>query len=447
MGSKKPRKRKPKESHLSIFLIGCGYGESIVLKWGNDRFGVVDCYSHRTGESDFPKISNPTISLLKKLNASQLEFLAVTHPHEDHVRGLVDLMKNFGDGRKIKQYILFPSFDSASLYNLNLGIAKLRLRTSFEQLFDEPAGTSANEFNKFCRMLRNLGHGIDDKIRRCNSIDDVELGDGLKLKSLGPGEKFQNRYGRHLNESLENLSSKGIKSIDHNMICPIFLFSFGKSGILLGADRERGPWKDCLDNLKKFVKGLKVKFVKVSHHGSSNGYCEGLYGCLTPKFIAGLTPFDRTSNPLPQRVGLLALMDYAKTVHVTNAAMAEKTKLPFKSNSEIHDSDVLPSLRETELLVTTMRKHPDWSPFFDPPNKEESSEILPLELIDFLRKNPELLPFVKVGVEPSQSFLDHFGAATSRCVSFTFDLSGNEVITQRHLGRETAEWDCHRDKL
>ena len=69
---------------LEIFIIGGRLGESIVIRTPGGRFGIVDAYA-----ADWKKGSaNPTLSRLKALGARELHFIALTHPHMDHFRGL-----------------------------------------------------------------------------------------------------------------------------------------------------------------------------------------------------------------------------------------------------------------------------------------------------------------------------------------------------------------------
>jgi len=72
---------KKKSSNLVIHVIGSGaIGESIVVQLPNGNWGVVDCYA-----SSLPNLeTNFTLQFLLNQQIQHLEFLCLTHPHNDH---------------------------------------------------------------------------------------------------------------------------------------------------------------------------------------------------------------------------------------------------------------------------------------------------------------------------------------------------------------------------
>jgi beta-lactamase superfamily II metal-dependent hydrolase len=69
---------------LSLYLLGPGVGESIVLVMPDDRVVVVDS-CERAG-------TNIPARLLTELQIKQIDLLIVTHPDLDHVKGLTELL-------------------------------------------------------------------------------------------------------------------------------------------------------------------------------------------------------------------------------------------------------------------------------------------------------------------------------------------------------------------
>lgn len=76
---------------LALFVLNVGDGDSLVIRFPNPatgpQFGVVDCFD-----------AGKTIALLHDLGASSLRFVAATHPHYDHVKGLRAVLQAF-DGQ------------------------------------------------------------------------------------------------------------------------------------------------------------------------------------------------------------------------------------------------------------------------------------------------------------------------------------------------------------
>ena len=60
---------------------------------------------------------------------------------------------------------------------------------------------------------------------------------------------------------------------------------------------EAEGWKGVLEEHARRL--LAAHFVKISHHGSENGYCEKLWSTFSPrrKTIAALTPYKRFRLP------------------------------------------------------------------------------------------------------------------------------------------------------
>ena len=77
---------------LKIFVFGSTEGESIALRLPNGKWGVVDSFA--------PSLSDPTTNPASQAvesgrSVAEIEFLCLTHPHDDHYRGMSQLLKEF----------------------------------------------------------------------------------------------------------------------------------------------------------------------------------------------------------------------------------------------------------------------------------------------------------------------------------------------------------------
>src|SRR4051812_33928138 len=79
------------QSRLTVHVLGAAKGESIILHLPSGQWGVVDCYA---GSVANPQ-TNPTFQFLKSQGVTELEFLCLTHPHDDHYRGMSQLLESF----------------------------------------------------------------------------------------------------------------------------------------------------------------------------------------------------------------------------------------------------------------------------------------------------------------------------------------------------------------
>ena len=73
---------------MEVHVFGADQGESILIKFPNDKWGVVDCYAPSKDVS-----SNQALSYLLDKKVTQLHFVCLTHPHHDHYSGLAQILE------------------------------------------------------------------------------------------------------------------------------------------------------------------------------------------------------------------------------------------------------------------------------------------------------------------------------------------------------------------
>ncbi len=95
---------------LELHVLNAGYGESIILHLPNGEWGVVDCCAASIADPD----TNPAIQFLKHHGVDKIEFLCLTHPHDDHYRG----MSQFFDLFTINYFWRFAGMTREGLLNL-----------------------------------------------------------------------------------------------------------------------------------------------------------------------------------------------------------------------------------------------------------------------------------------------------------------------------------------
>ena len=76
---------------LAVHVLGAGKGESIVLQLSDGRWGVVDCFAPSSTNAE----TNPVLRFLRERDVRELEFLCLTHPHDDHYKGMSHLLEAF----------------------------------------------------------------------------------------------------------------------------------------------------------------------------------------------------------------------------------------------------------------------------------------------------------------------------------------------------------------
>ena len=88
-------------SSFDIHIFGDGSGETILLEFENNKFGIVDF--------GYKNFINWFDQHIRDRSKPIIEFLLWTHPHDDHTRYLSNLLDYLIDKNlKIKSFFRFP---------------------------------------------------------------------------------------------------------------------------------------------------------------------------------------------------------------------------------------------------------------------------------------------------------------------------------------------------
>lgn len=72
---------------MSVHFINVGQGDAILIQTPNGKVMLIDGGPRSAGEK--------VVSYLKKAGVSSIDILVATHPHEDHIGGLIDVLNAF----------------------------------------------------------------------------------------------------------------------------------------------------------------------------------------------------------------------------------------------------------------------------------------------------------------------------------------------------------------
>src|SRR5580658_10809261 len=103
---------------LQVHVFGGAIGECIVLGLPGARWAVIDVYLADLANP----IGSPVIRFLEEKGIRELEFLCLTHPHGDHVRGVGHLIKNY----RIRRFLGFGAALPAESYNRIVKVLKTK---------------------------------------------------------------------------------------------------------------------------------------------------------------------------------------------------------------------------------------------------------------------------------------------------------------------------------
>ncbi|WP_415331801.1 ComEC/Rec2 family competence protein [Clostridium perfringens] len=203
----------PKDSELMISYMDVGQGDAAYIKVnGNDI--LIDAGPRSN--------SKELLEQLKAKNIDDFELVIATHPHEDHIGGMVDVFKEY----EVKA-------------------------------FYSPKITHTT------KTYENLVKAVKDE-----GLKTKELKDGMVI-DLGEGAKF------------EVFTPQKSEYEELNDYSPIMKLSFGDTSYLFTGDAEKLAEEEAL---AKYKNSLDSDVIKFGHHGSSSSSSNAFIEAVSPKY-------------------------------------------------------------------------------------------------------------------------------------------------------------------
>jgi beta-lactamase superfamily II metal-dependent hydrolase len=245
-----------------VFYVG--RGSSVVIRLGEPgcgKYGIVDCFC---GDAR----RHPLLEFLKRELVTSIEFLVLTHPHDDHFLGAGEIIRRYGDGlKKFFDWGIDPHQVMVSFYNSNA-------------YRDSLAQKDLLAIRKFCRSRRAEGRvscltspGIriyEDRHREIVVETVAPSGDTFKKVQDSLSRYFQKCRQLIQHSGGITLSSlpKPNSAMDLNRLSSAVKIDVAGRSLVLGGDVLGGAWKKLLIN----GTNLDAHAVLLSHHGSHTGF-------------------------------------------------------------------------------------------------------------------------------------------------------------------------------
>lgn len=241
---------------LSIHILNAGHGDSIILEYdgGNGPvFGVID--SNREARQ-LP----PALKKLRQLGAEKLSFVALTHPHADHYRGLLEILEEYRG--RIDNFYSFP------LDHNKEGRLK-KLSKIYVDIHNKTDGlTSRAAICEYLSIIYEVKEhiglenweehtGIESAIAPVG-FKGVDIQAILPLRSV-KGDYFQ---------LIENESSDVVENMNLNALSLAYKLSYNGHEIVLGGDVPYKYWMEHKRQNERRGIELDATLVKLPHHGS-----------------------------------------------------------------------------------------------------------------------------------------------------------------------------------
>lgn len=207
---------KPAEvqGSLELTMIDVGQADSFLLEQG-EYTALIDCGTRSTGKD--------VVKYLKDHGITKIDYVFGTHPHDDHMGGMYDVITNFEIGK-----VVLPKVKSGEVTS-----------------------------NWYLKLMGELSQEKYE-VEYAETGQIYMIGDAI-MKIIGP-----------INEPSSNL----------NNYSTVMKISFGEMDIIMTGDAEKSVEADIL----KSKVDLDAEILKVGHHGSDTSTSTEFLDAINPEY-------------------------------------------------------------------------------------------------------------------------------------------------------------------
>ncbi|MGO9137251.1 MAG: hypothetical protein ACLP9S_04620 [Syntrophales bacterium] len=319
------RNLPPKSDQIELTLFGPGYGECAAVHLGANRWIVVDsCLNTSTGKPAVLEYFN-TIGVSAQ---EAVRLIVVSHWHDDHVRGLSNIVSSCPNA---------PVCCSSALTKSEF----LAYVLAYENIMIQSAFSGVNEIQKTFRILRSrcpTKKALANRI--VLNLPAEGTADSCVVTTLSPSDKEYDLFLRGIAELIPQARQTKNRSpyLRPNHAAVALWIKTGDVKMLLGSDlEEKGEpltgWSAIVQSAER-PQG-RASIYKIPHHGSSTGHHDQVWSEMmvqTP--IAVLSPFYHAGKKLPTDKDVARIVTLTPESYITTRDPTPKTKISRSSAVE-----------------------------------------------------------------------------------------------------------------
>jgi beta-lactamase superfamily II metal-dependent hydrolase len=284
---------------LQIHIFNVGQGDSVLIQFPNGSWGVVDC------KADDHSSRPSALQYLIAHGVPKLAFVCLTHPHADHFSGLPSILNHYG-----------PNIDSIWSFRLDSHHLKRFFATK------KNAATTTSRRRDLDGLVEVYKHIVTAmRQNRLLPLDansrSIAIGD-VEVDCLAPHPKEIGAYQSSLARSEKNPE---VYKGDENRLSVVLRLKYGQGSVILGSDATTSSWIDIMRVSERRKDSLASGLVKVSHHGSRDGFFGGAWKKITASAQTthgAISAGNQYSHPHREVIG--ELRDLNVRLHCTNYA-------------------------------------------------------------------------------------------------------------------------------
>jgi len=310
----------PDSDQTEITLFGPGYGECAVVHVGANRWLVVDSCIDPTSGRPAPLAYFDAIGVSAR---ESVNLIVVSHWHDDHVRGLAEIVSSCADASVCCSAALTQEEFLAHVLN-------------YENIMTEMASSGVREIGRALRLLRDRMSRPTRALanRRVMSLPSIGDADSCLVTTLSPSDEEYDRFLEGISRMVPQARQTKFRSpvSRPNHVAVALWVEIGSTNLLLGSDLEESDntatgWSAIIRSGAR-PQGRAAVF-KVPHHGSATGHHDQVWtDMVVPSPIAVLSPFRRGANTIPTVRDVARIVELAPDSYITTRDPAPRSRRP-----------------------------------------------------------------------------------------------------------------------
>ena len=337
--------RAPSLDVPEISVFGPGYGENIVVHVGNGEWIIVDSCVEPNSAFVAP------ITYLHHIGVdagNAVQFVVASHWHDDHVRGLSEVVKACRNAVFVSPKVLTSK-------EFHRYVARFALGNT------SSAGSGAGEFQRVHALLyqrlakpQRKWASADRRLHRFPAVGGLS---GCDMWSLSPSDEEYDRFLAFIQSTMPDPGGTRPKrraaTQGPNDASVVIGLDWGAASALLGSDLETFPgvtrgWGAIVSSSGR-PEG-KSGYLKIPHHGAYSAHHERMWrDMLFPDPTSVLTPFARGG-------GLPSPHDRERIIGLTKRAYTTARLHPRPTSQVVSDRAVEKMLIQAKI---TLRQSPE----------------------------------------------------------------------------------------
>lgn len=272
----------------NVQFLNVGWGDSHIIQLPSGKITFID-----GGDGTLSAEQDHPLKWMEKNGVNQVDLMILTHIHEDHLNGLVDIVKS----KKVDTAILpYKPFNLA-----NLDEAEFNGNETAQRVFH-----MLKSYLEFISLLEKQGTEIKWRSEYAAKEDSIVWSEaGFVFTHMYPWNGDPLPAYHSLQEFLEGQASISTKEMaalerffkesnDDSSVYQLSVNSNPTENILFGGDQLEEGWKILASRTS-----LKSLIWKVSHHGMNDAFTKEVLELIQPKYCVIPISVNRSSSLHP----------------------------------------------------------------------------------------------------------------------------------------------------